>query len=114
MRLFTLKKNKEFRRVFNNGRSIANTYLVLYHRSIPGAQGVRFGFSVSKKIGNAVRRNRVRRRLKEICRLNQHKMREGFEVIIIARPPVNKADYATMEKSVLELSRRAKLLKREK
>ncbi|MCL4415901.1 MAG: ribonuclease P protein component, partial [Actinobacteria bacterium] len=48
----------------------------------------RFGFTVSKKVGNAVIRNKIRRKLKEICRLNCSKIKKGFDVIIIARPAI--------------------------
>ncbi|MDA8211325.1 MAG: ribonuclease P protein component [Clostridia bacterium] len=113
MRLFTLKKNREFKKVFNAGRSVADRYLVMYILRKEDAPGVKFGFSVSKKIGKAVVRNAVRRKLKEICRLNQDKFLPGVEIIIIARAPVVEVDFATLKRSIFGLAKRAKLFKKE-
>jgi len=113
MRLFTLKKNREFRKIFNDGRSVADRYLVMYILKREDMSGVKFGFSVSKKIGKAVVRNAVRRKLKEICRLNQDKFLPGAEIILIARAPVVEADFVTLKRSILGLAGRAKIFKKE-
>ncbi|MFZ3172600.1 MAG: ribonuclease P protein component [Carboxydocellales bacterium] len=114
MRLYTLKKNREFKKVFNGRKSVADRFLVIYILKRKADNNcLRFGFSVSKKIGIAVVRNSVRRKLKEICRLNQDKLEPGVDIIIIARAPVLKLKFEGLQCSFLALARRAKLIKKE-
>lgn len=99
---FYIKKNQEFRRVYKAGASLADRFLVVYR--IPNKQGInRFGFSISKKIGNAVVRNRIKRILKEICRLNNNHMKQGYDIVIIARNPAKNQSYQGLEKSLINL-----------
>lgn len=74
------------------------------------AENFRAGFVTSKRIGQAVVRNRVRRRLREIVRLHQHELREGFWLVVIARPPAARASYAQLEDEWLRLAKRAFIL----
>ncbi|MFW6377234.1 MAG: ribonuclease P protein component [bacterium] len=107
----SLKKNKEFRRVYNRGKSIASRYLVLYY--FPNqSQESKLGLSISKKIGNAVVRNKIRRRIKEIIRLKKN-IKRGFDLIFIARMPIVELDYSRMEKDVNKLIKRAGLEKKD-
>lgn len=76
----------------------------------PNALGFsRFGFSVSKRIGGAVVRNRVRRRLKEIMRLRRHAIASGWDVVLIARPPIAEAEFRQIEAAVERLLQQAGL-----
>lgn len=95
----SLKKNAEFRKVYRNGSSAANRYLVLYKYPNKGL-GRRFGFSISKKVGKAVCRNRLRRILKEICRLNLSRFPENHDFVFIVRQSSADLDYQQMEKQV--------------
>jgi ribonuclease P protein component len=74
------------------------------------AKRFRAGFVTSKRIGNAVIRNRVRRRLREIVRLHQHQISGGFLIVTIARPAAAKASYAALEHEWLRLAERASIL----
>ena len=75
----TLKKNSDFRRLYSKGQSAVNPYVVVYCRRNREKVN-RLGYTVSTKLGHAVVRNRVRRRLREICRLNSPAMKKGFDV----------------------------------
>lgn len=69
----------------------------------------RFGFAVNSRIGNAVRRNRIKRRLREIMRLQQDEISPGWDIVLIARQPIRSADYHEMETACARLLRRAQL-----
>jgi ribonuclease P protein component len=69
----------------------------------------RVGFVTSWRVGGAVVRNRVRRRLREILRRNQHALGKGMWLVVIARPAAAKADSAALEKEWLRLAQRAAL-----
>ena len=66
----------------------------------------RLGLTVSTKIGKAVQRNRIRRRLKEIYRLNEDKFLTGYDIVIVARSKSRMALYSELEADILSLSRR--------
>ena len=70
----------------------------------------RFGFSISKRIGNAVERNRIKRRLREAIRLRMDSIKPGWDIVFIARRPIRKADYHEMDDACARLLRRAHLL----
>ncbi len=72
-------------------------------------RSTRFGFSVSKRIGGAVVRNRVRRRLREIVRLRLPKIASGWDVVLIARPPIAQAEFRQIETAVERLLQQAGL-----
>ncbi len=73
-------------------------------------QAFKIGFVTSKRIGGAVARNRVRRRLREIVRRDQHGLRKGFWLVLIARPSAAEADYAVLEKDWRRLIERAEIV----
>lgn len=95
----SLKKNSDFRNVYRFGNSAANRYLVLYKFPNKGL-GRRFGFSISKKVGKAVCRNRIRRILKEICRLFFERFPNDHDFIFIVRQASSDQDYHQMEKHI--------------
>ena len=80
----TIKENRTFRRIYNKGRSAVTPFLVLYCRK-NGQDHNRLGVTVSTKLGGAVVRNRARRRLREVYRLAQPDMKQGYDVILVAR-----------------------------
>lgn len=107
-----LVKKKDFAEVYNYGKSVVDRILVLY--CLPKEQPYsRFGFSVSKKLGKAVTRNRFKRILREICRTNSKKIENGYDCVIIARPKIVEEDYKTIEKSFIKLARKAKIFSSE-
>ena len=97
---YTLKKNSDFRRLYAKGKSAVNPFLVVYCRR--NREGVhRLGYTVSVKLGHAVVRNRVRRRLREIYRLNSPKLKSGWDIVVVARPRCVDAEYRQLESAFL-------------
>ncbi len=89
---YLVKKNKEFKKIYQEGFSAVNRFVVIFGRKNEFS-GKRFGFSVSKKLGKAVKRNRVKRRLKEICRQNWHWFKDGYDYILIARRGIEQLPF---------------------
>ncbi len=96
----TLKKNSDFRRLYAKGKSAVTPYLVVYAR--PNRLGEnRLGYTVSVKLGHAVVRNRVRRRLREIYRLNAPQLRQGHDIVIVARSRAVGSEYRKLNAAFL-------------
>lgn len=107
----SLKKNKEFNKVYNNGKSYATRNLVLYLLSASENDNNRYGLSVSKKIGNAVVRNKLKRRLREIIRELEKKYNfNSYDIIFIARNPVVDLNYQQIKRDVEKLYKKAGLI----
>ena len=107
----SLKKNHIFRRLYAT-KGIANSYLVLYAR--PNRSGHNYvGITVSKKLGHAVVRNRVRRRLREIYRIHENRFLPGYDIVVVARVRSVYAKYSDLEQSFLKAARGVELLREE-
>ncbi len=128
-----LSRSQDFDRVYRLGRSVANRFLVLYYFPQPGqapesGAGVvghpgaasseggtgRVGFSVSKRLGGAVDRNRIKRALREAYRLNESRFKRGMDYVLIARPPLvellEEGGLMGLEAKMLEVYQKASLL----
>jgi len=110
-RKLRLRKREDFNTVYRYGKSFANSQFVVYWRKRPKAGSFRMGVSASSKLGGAVVRNRLRRMVKEIVRLNAAKLIEDTDLILIVRKPALSLHYKEMEGSVLHVLRKAGLLK---
>ncbi len=108
-RATTLKQNYEFRRVYNKGKSGVSPFLVVYARPNKSERN-RLGVTVSTKLGKAVTRNRVRRRLREIYRLSQSEMKQGWDVVLVARTRAVTATYRELERAYRKSCEKLQLL----
>ena len=109
-----LTRRRDFAAVFARKKSWAGPLLVLYVRRYPAeddehAETRRFGFSVSKKVGKAHDRNRVKRRLRAICRAHGHGWRRGFDAVVVARTPASGVAYVELDAALRALIDRAGL-----
>ena len=104
-----LKLNHIFRRLYHT-QGLANGYLVLYARKNRTEQN-RVGVTVSKKLGKAVVRNRVRRRLREVYRLHEEQFAPGWDIVIVARSRCIGADFGKLTNAYLSLAEKAGILK---
>lgn len=98
----SLKKNQDFRIVFNKGKSRANKHFVMYVLKNDTDKNY-LGISVSKKVGNSVIRHRIKRLLKESYRLHENLFNSGLNIVIIARKGSEELDYYQVEKSLMHL-----------
>lgn len=108
----SLKLNHEFRRLYAKGKSAAAPTLALYCRKT-GRSHSRLGFTVSVKLGNAVVRNRVRRRLREAYRTNEHRFLPGYDLVVVGRVRAVHARYREMERDLLRMADKLGLLIKE-
>ena len=106
----SLKQNHLFRRLYHRGASAAGRYLVLYCRR-NGQPCNRVGLTVSAKLGHAVVRNRLRRRLREIYRLHEAEFRSGYDIVVVARSRAVDASYRQLEQAYLSQAARLGLLR---
>lgn len=107
----SLKENHLFRRLYSKGQSAVSPYLAVYVRR-NGRPGNRLGFTVSTKLGHAVVRNRVRRRLREIYRLHEDELIPGVDFVVVARVRAVHASYQQLEASFLKLCGKLGVLKK--
>ena len=102
-----LTRQAQYVLVYKEGRTWVNKLLVM--KTLPNGLGLsRWGFSITKRVGKAVQRNRLKRLLREITRLQL--VKTGWDVVFIVRPVAVAVDYHQLEKSVMGLLQRARLL----
>ena len=106
----SLKKNSDFKNVYENGSSFANKYLVMYVLENQ-TQKNRIGISVSKKVGNSVIRHRITRLIRESYRLQEDMFNSGLDIVVIARATARNADYHQIESALMHLGGLHKIIK---
>ena len=106
----SLKNNRDFQKVYNNGKSFANKFLVMYVLE-NGTDCNRLGISVSKKVGNSVVRHRVKRLIKESYRLHENIFNSGLDIVVIARQSVATVGFFEVESALLHLTKKHEMIK---
>ena len=112
-----LRYGHEFRGLYRDGRRAEGSRIVLYAREWNPAETPapgpvrRLGVVTSRRVGNAVARNRARRLMREVYRLNKHKLKDHVELIMIARPSIKGKSYQEVESDALRLFRAAAILR---
>ena len=100
----SLKKNQDFRNVYENGKSYADKYLVMY--VLENNKDInRLGISASKKVGNSVVRHRFARLVRESYRLHENIFNSGLDIVVVARNNASSAGYADVESALLHLGK---------
>ncbi|MBR1781482.1 MAG: ribonuclease P protein component [Oscillospiraceae bacterium] len=108
----SLKLNHVFRRLYAKGTRAATPCLALYSR--PNGRGEnRLGLTTGAKLGHAVVRNKLRRRLRAIYRIHEHEFRPGFDIVVVCRAASVHASYQRLERDFLRLARKNGLLRQE-
>lgn len=101
-RFNSLKKNNDFLFVYQNGKSYANKYLVMYVVNTE-RQDARIGISVSKKVGNSVVRHRFVRLVRESFRLNKDILKNNIDIVVVARAAAKDKKFDKIESAFLHL-----------
>jgi ribonuclease P protein component len=104
-----LRRRDEFQATYRRGRSWAHPLLALH--VLPRREGMRVGVTVSKKVGGAVVRNRVRRRLRQAIRLRLPQWRSGFDLVVVARTAAAEASFDALGSVIDELAKRGRLVR---
>ena len=105
----SLKLNHIFQRLYHT-KGVADGYLVLYARK-NRTDGNRIGITVGKKLGKAHIRNRTRRRIREVYRLNEEAFLPGWDIVVVARSRAVDAEFSRLTKSYLSLAKKAGVLR---
>lgn len=109
----SLKKSKDFQKVYNKGNSYANRLLVMYVLENHTDKN-RLGISVSKKVGNSVIRHHLTRLIREGYRLQEDMFNSGLDIVVVARSTAKDISYHEVESALLHLGGLHKIISKEK
>lgn len=108
---YRVKKNSDFQDVFQKGKSFANRQFVVYSLKKPGQGHFRIGLSVSKKLGNAVKRNQIKRYIRQAFHELEDELLNEYDYIIIARKPAAQMDFFEIKSSLIHVLSLSKVLR---
>lgn len=111
---YRLKKKSDFQRLFKKGKSYAGPYFVLYFIEKEGKGPTKIGFAVSKKIGTAVTRNKIKRRLREAVRPLIPSIKENYDIIIVARSRIKFISFLEIQKQMINMFDKNRLVNGDK
>lgn len=104
---YRLTSNKSFNYLYRKGTCVSGGPVLLYYS--PASRGLRVGFSVSKKVGKSVVRNKTKRRLKEAFRKHIPEIRHGYNYLIVAKPQLAECDFCQIENILMRVLLKAGL-----
>ena len=106
----SLKNNRDFRRLYSKGKTAVSSYMAVYCRKNHLSHN-RLGLTASVKLGNAVKRNRARRRMRELYRTHESQFKTGYDIVLVARTRIITGQYASIQHSFLHLMEKLDLLR---
>jgi ribonuclease P protein component len=106
----SMKKTNEFRNCYENGKSYADKFIVVYVWKNDSSFN-KLGISCSKKIGNSVVRHRFARLVREAYRLHEDMFNSGLDIVVVARACARDANFFDIERSLLSLAGKARIMK---
>ena len=107
---YRVKKESEFQRVFETHQSVANRKFIIYQMAKPGQPHFRVGISVGKKVGNAVNRNWVKRRIRQTLLEVKPQLKAEVDFLVIARPAARGLEVAEIKRNLVHALKMADLL----
>lgn len=105
----SLKQNHEFRRLYSKGKSVVSPYFVVYCRRTNRPEN-RLGITTGVKLGNAVKRNRARRRIRELYRIHEREIRAGYDIVIVARTRAIYGRHSELRRSFVQQMKKLGLI----
>lgn len=111
-KVFRVKKNEDFQCILKNGQYFANRQFVVYYIYEENRERFTFGISVGKKLGNAVLRNRIKRKVRACIRNHQEEISNNIKMIVIARNSCVNLAHTDFEKGLLHVLTNAKIIRR--
>jgi len=103
-----IKSKKEFREILDKGQKISSNFFLTYIKKTEETNSLKAGFIITKKIGNAVTRNRIRRKIKEALRVTEFESDTGISMIFIIRKAVIEKDYLNIREELDKVLRKIK------
>ena len=107
-----LKKRYQFSYVYKYGEHVSGCYIVLYFTSSK-TKAIKVGLAVTKKIGHAVVRNKIRRRLREVVKNQLPNLKQNYNIIVVAKDNITKAEFSELTSEFKKLTKKADLVKDE-
>lgn len=106
-----ITRRAEYQTIYSKGRSVSSPSLRIYAMGQPSEEKPKLGISISKKVGKATFRNRLKRCFREIFRLHQYDIKPGTQIVIVAKPECIKLTYQELEQTVMRLLEKLRVLK---
>jgi len=106
---YILKKKSEIDAIFNNKKQMGNSYFSIFTKENE-VEYFKFGMSIGRKFGNSVNRNKIKRQIRSIIRLNQKYINNKFRFVIVIKPKANSLNYLEIETEILKLLKKLKIM----
>lgn len=105
---FRIRESKQYNNIYQNGKKFLGKCLIVF--IMENDLGInRFGIVTSKKIGNAITRNKAKRRLRALVKENRLKLKQGYDLVLVCRPLISKVKYSQIEKDLFIVMRKTGL-----